>query len=215
MTNFSKFGFSISRKQVCDDVQKTVEAWIKEYLAEYERQQGLKPRTLPVFKDYTQVNEFRNWAQDETPVCVVVSPGLSDKPQKKGDGWYSGKFDIGIAAIVQANNRINTNKLANHYGPVIRQLMLQQSGFGGLINGIDFEDERYNDVPETEDRAQASVQVIFSVEVPGMVNDRLGVIEPSDDPYGDGLEDPDEQSESPTIKEVGGIDIVLKDEVGP
>ncbi len=197
MTEFSKFGFSVSRKQVLDDIEETIKTWMKEYLAEAERQAGLDPRTLPEIKTFTQVNEFRNWAQDETPVCVLVSPGLSDKPKKKGDGWYMASFDVGVAIIVQANNRENTNNLADIYGPILRQLILQQAGYGGLISGIDFEDERYNDVPETEDRAQASVQVIFSVEVPGMVNDKLGVTEPSDDPYGDGLEDPGEQSEAP------------------
>lgn len=214
MTDFTKFGFSIGRGEVLNDVQATIEAFIKDYLAEAERQHGKEPRWLPNFKTYTQVNEFRNWAQDETPVCVIVSPGLAAPPEKKGDGWYMAKFDLGIAIIVQANNRENTNALADMYGPIIRQLMLQQAGYGGLISGIDFEDEKSNDVPETEDRAQAAVQVIFTVEVPGVVNGRLGMTEPSTDPYGDGLEDPGEESEAPLI-ETSSVAVEKKDEVGP
>lgn len=213
MTEFSKFGPNIGRKQVMDSVEATVKEFEKDYLAEAERQWGLDPHTLPLFKTHSQVNEFRNWADDETPVCVIVSPGLAAAKQK-GGGEYTGIFDLGVACIVQANNRENTNKLADIYGPAIRQLVLQQIGFGGLITGIDFLDEKANDVPESEDRAQTATQAIFTVEVPGIVNGRLGLVEPSEDPYGDGLEDPDEQSEAPLADEVN-VEIKEKEEVGP
>jgi hypothetical protein len=190
MTEFNKFGFSIDANQLAQAVQKTIEDFIEDYLAEAERQRDLDPKTIPVFKTYSQVNEFRNWADDETPVCVIVSPGLNGKPLRKGRGEYMGNFTLGVAAIVQANQRENTNKLSRVYGAVIRQLLLQQAGMGGLVTGITWEDEKYNDVPESEDRAQASAQVLFTVEVPGIVDSSKGIIAPSEDPYGTGSEDP-------------------------
>lgn len=214
MTDFTKFGFSIGRGKVLDDIEATIRAFIKDYLAEAERQNGRKPRSLKVFKTYTKVNEFRNWADNQTPVCVLVSPGLAEKPKKKAGGVYMGKFDVGVACIVQANKREKTNELADIYGPAVRQLLLQQIGYSGLITGIDFEDEKTNDVPETEDKAQAVSQVIFSVEVPGIVTSGLGIAEPSKDPYGDGLKDPDEASEAPKAK-TASAEVNKKDEVGP
>jgi hypothetical protein len=214
MTDFSKFGLSVSRKHVMDSVEATIKAFEEDYLSEAERQWGLNPHDLPTFKTHSQVNEFRNWADDETPVCVIVSPGLAGRPEKKGSGLYMGKFDLGVACIVQANNRENTNRLADIYGPAIRQLLLQQIGFGGLISGIDFVDEKANDVPESEDRAQTAVQVIFTVDVPGIVNGRLGIAAPSEDPYGEDLEKPDEQSEA-AVAEKATATVEKKDEVEP
>lgn len=203
----SLFGENKTRKDLQNAVQQTIERWLEDYLAEYERRHKLDPQTIPVFKEYSQVNEFRNWADDETPVCVIVSPGLHEPPAMKGDGHYDGKFDLGVACIVQANVREKTNDLASIYGPIIRQLLLQQRGLGGFSSGLTYEDEKYDDVPESEDRAQAVAQVIFTVDVPGIVNYKKGIIDPSDDPYGIDAEEHAAESASVTIEKV--------EEVGP
>lgn len=202
------FGFNFDANMLADAAQKTIELFIEDYLAEYERQHELKPETIPPFKTYTQVNEFRNWAGDETPVCVIVSPGMNGRPAKKGDGTYVGEFVLGVAAIVQAQERIQTNKLSRVYGAVLRQLLIQQAGLQGVASGIDWEDEKYNDVPESEDRAQASAQVLFTVEVPGIVDASKGIIAPSEDPYETGSEAPLSEKVNVTINEE-------KQEVGP
>jgi hypothetical protein len=200
------FGRLIESTDVQNAAQETIEEWIETYLAEYERQRELDPKTIQVIETYTQVNEFRDWAGNETPVCVIVSPELPET-SKKGGGEYTGQFILGIGIIVQADTRPNTNKMARAYGAIIRQLLLQQAGLGGLASGITFESEKYNDVPEGEDRAQASAQVIFTVEVPGIVDSRKGTIAPSENPYGDDSEAPTAESAEVTIKK--------EDEVGP
>lgn len=203
------YGPSFGRHHLRKAVEETLKKWMPDYLAEAERENGLKPRTLPNFETYEHVNEFRNWADDETPVCIIVSPGLAETKQK-GAGEYTGVFDLGVAAIVGANNRENTDKLADLYGPILRQLLLQQAGLGGVATGIDYIDEKYNDVPDGQDSPLSSAQVIFTVEVPGIVNGRKGTIAPSEDPYGD-------DGEAPLADDVN-VEIESKDEedeVGP
>jgi hypothetical protein len=213
VTEFTRFGLNFNANMLADACQATIEEFIEDYLAEYERQNGLAVKTIPVFKTYTQVNEFRDWAGNETPVCVIVSPGLNGKAAKKGDGTYTGQFVLGVAAIVQANNRDATNKLSRAYGAVLRQLLLQQRGMQGVASGNTWEDEKYNDVPESEDRAQASAQVLFTVEVPGIVDASRGILAPSENPY-------ELDPEAPLAKEVN-IDVneehihVDEEEVGP
>lgn len=212
MTEFTRFGLNLNANDLADACQLTIEEFIEDYLAEYERQNGLAPETIPKFKTYSQVNEFRNWAGNETPVCVIVSPGLNGKPAKKGD-MYVGEFVLGVAAIVQANNREATNKLSRAYGAILRQLLVQQPGMQGLASGNTWEDEKYNDVPESEDRAQASAQVLFTVEVPGIMDWRKGIMAPSENPY-------ELDSEAPLAKEVNieaNEEIIHADEeeVGP
>lgn len=200
------FGRNFGSKELQDAVQKTIEDFLEDYLSEYERQNELEPETIPLFKTYEQVNEFRNWADDETPVCVIVSPGV---PQfkHKGNGEYWGVFDLGVACIVHANVRENTNKLARIYGPVVRQLLLQQAGLGGVAHSVELETEKFDDVPEREDRAQAVAQIIFTVEVPDVVNSRKGILSPTENPYGG-------SSEAPTALE-SSVEIEKKEEVGP
>lgn len=194
------FGRLIESTDVQQAAEETIKKWIETYLAEYERQRGLAPETIDVIETYTQVNEFRDWAGQETPVCVIVSPEIP-VAKKHGDGVYTGEFTLGIGLIVQASTRDSTNRMGRAYGAIIRQLLLQQAGLGGLASGITFENEKYNDVPEGEDRAQASAQVIFTVEVPGIVDSRKGIIEPTDDPYGSGSEAPEAQEVSVTIND--------------
>lgn len=211
MTDFTRFGLNFNANMLADAAQLTIEEFIEDYLAEAERQNGLDLQTIPVFKTYTQVNEFRNWAGDETPVCVIVSPGMNGKPVKKGAGEYTGEFVLGVASIVQANNRQATNKLSRIYGAVVRQLLLQQPGMQGIASGITWEDEKYNDVPESEDRAQASSQVLFTVEVPGVVDSRKGIMAPSEDPYG---LDPEAPTATKVTVEIND-EKVEEEEVGP
>lgn len=212
MTAFTRFGLNFNANVLAEACQETIEEFLEDYLAEYERQNGLDPRTIPPFKDYTNVNEFRNWAGNETPVCVIVSPGLNGKPMKKGD-MYVGEFVLGVAAIVQSRNREATNKLSRAYGAILRQLLVQQAGMQGLASGTTWEDEKYNDVPESEDRAQASAQVLFTVEVPGIMDWRKGIVAPSEDPY-------ELDPEAPLAKEVN-VEVndenihVDEEEVGP
>lgn len=213
MTNFSRFGLNFNANDLADACQLTIEEFLEDYLAEYERQNGLDPKTIPPFKTYSQVNEFRNWASDETPVCVIVSPGMNGKASKKGDGTYTGQFVLGVAAIVQSRNRDATNKLSRAYGAILRQLLVQQPGMQDLASGNTWEDEKYNDVPESEDRAQASSQVLFTVEIPGIVDSRKGIIAPSENPY-------ELDPEAPLAKEVNieaNEEIIHADEeeVGP
>jgi hypothetical protein len=128
--------------------------------------------------------------------------------KQKGGGEYTGIFDLGVAAIVGANNRENTDKLADLYGPILRQLLLQHADLGGVATGIDYADEKYNDVPDGQDSPLSSAQVIFTVEVPGIVNGRKGIITPSDDPYED-------DGEVPLAEKVGVTINKERQEVGP
>lgn len=206
------FGDLIESTDVQNAAEETIAKFLKDYVAEYERQREIAAGTIDLIETYTQVNEFRDWAGNETPVCVIVSPELPEV-HKKGD-TYIGLFPLGIGLIVQANNRANTNRMARAYGAIIRQLLVQQAGLGGLASGLTFESEKYNDVPEGEDRAQASAQAIFTVEVPGIVDSRKGIVVPSEDPYGEELEDPDELSEAP-LSDSASVEIKKEDEVGP
>lgn len=206
MPNPTLFGHSFGPDHLQNAVEETIKAFLEDYLAEAERQRGLEPETLPVFKTYSQVNEFRNWADDETPVCVIVSPGIP-RFKRKGRGEYFAEFDLGVACIVQANNREKTNALSRVYGPVIRQLMVQQAGLGGVASAVDLIEEKYDDVPESEDRSQAVAQIIFTVEVPDVVDASKGIMQPSESPY-------ETSSEAPTAVSAE-VEIEKKDEVGP
>lgn len=180
----SVFGKIIGKEQVEQAVEATLKKWMTTYLAEIERQRGIPPRSLPEIRNYTNVNEFEKWPEDQLPLVVIISPGLGgEKPRMEGDGTYTAKFLIGLATVVSADTQENTSKIAGMYGAAVRACLAQQQDLGGISTGIEWQDERFDDIPNEERRSLASVQEVFLVEVPGIVNERDGLMAVPDDPY--------------------------------
>lgn len=180
----SWFGPIIGGEQLEVAVKDTLKLWLPTYLAEIERQRGLDPRSLPMIRNFTFANELEKFPEDQLPVAVIISPGIGgDLPTMDGEGQYTAKFICGIAVIVSADTQTNTNRLSKMYGAAIRACLLQQPSLGGFASGVEWQDERFDDIPSEDRRSLAAAQEIFHMEVSGITNERLGMAVPPDDPY--------------------------------
>jgi hypothetical protein len=190
-----KTGWDVE-KQVIDHLEE----WMTTYLAEVERQQEIDPQSLPPVRSWITSNEFRKMPEEQTPVGVVVSPGITDDPVKDGEGSYRAKWMVGIAIVIKGRTKTEVAEVAKLYAAAVRGAMLQHRSLGGFARGVEWKDESYSDVPSKDQRTLGSAQCIFEIEVPDTINVFAGLVAKPDDPYEDPGDWPEVEDASVTVE---------------
>lgn len=139
------------------------------------------PRELPDFRSITTANDTDSgkWLEDQLPAAIVICPGMAEKPRKHGKDW-SARWALGIGAVVSAGTRSDTEDLVRLYTGAMRALILQHGSLGGFSNGVELQDERYNELPSEDSRTIAGGQVLFVVDVDHVVDSQGGPDDPID-----------------------------------
>lgn len=171
-----------SRPEVEKAAIDMLRLWMDTYLNEIERQNGIPPRKLTRPRSYSQRNKFDIWPEDQLPAIVVISPGLAEKPRRLGDGSHTAKWAVAIACIVGAKDEEETRNLAGLYTAAIRALFLQRASLNQFAAGVEWLDERYDDMPDDARRSVQSGTVILAVEVDDVVTANAGPVTPDDPP---------------------------------
>lgn len=168
-------------------LEETAIAFLKdrlpEYLAEIERQTGRPQEQLPMIRSWTTRNEFVKWPEEQLPAMVVVSPGTNGVPKKAGDGKVRATYALGLAVVCSAKDGEATSKLARDYAAAIRACVEQHPDLGGVAEGSLWTGERFDDIPQEQDRNLSSGQVGFMVEVRDVVDASQGLTDKPEDPY--------------------------------
>jgi len=168
--------------QIADDLEEavldTLEKWFYTYMVEYELQRHLIPDrntrpTHPMPRSYLKVNQLDKEAADQLPSIVCVSPGLSNRhpPMQEGDGSFRAFFNVGVGVFCTAKDRKDTMKICRMYTGIARTIMLQQQSLGGFADGSVWLDESYDPhFTFTDDQTISAGQVLFEIEVAGVIN---------------------------------------------
>jgi hypothetical protein len=190
------FGRIIVGSQVEGAVIMTLDKWFPTYLQEMEIQLSRNRGQIKEPRSYTTRNMYESFPEDQLPMCVVVSPGLSRPPTSEGDGWIRAVWRIGVGIVVSASEYRITRELGLIYASAVRGILAQQGGLGGLAAETVLVDESYDDEPIIDaDRTIMSTYNLYDVQVDQIVNRFMGPQEPVD---------PDEQpgSQWPTAEHV-------------
>jgi len=161
----SEIGPMISAYDVERAALDTLRKWIDTYLGEAEAQHGRQRNSLPRPRSYTTTNSFDKWPEDQLPCVLLVSPGVLEPPQVRGDGTFYAVFSLGVAAIVSTAQMADTEELAKLYVCALRTCLIQQRSLGGFAAGTEWLDETYDDLPSEDWRSLGAGQAIFAVEV--------------------------------------------------
>jgi hypothetical protein len=164
--------------KIADDLEKacldTIEAWFPVYVKELEIQHpDLFPvGSLPAPKSFLTADRIDRSNADLLPAIVAISPGLSGKkPAQEGDGSFRAFFHLGVGVFVVGSDRPSTKRLVRTYTAICRTIMLQKQSLGGFADGSTWLDESYDDdFNFTDDQTIGAGQVVFEVEVDGVVN---------------------------------------------
>lgn len=176
------FGNIVTGDEVENAVIDTLKVWIKTYMHEMERRQGLDLDTYPGIKSYSTHSTFETIPGDDfLPMIVVVSPGLTEPPLKEGgEGNVRATWSVGVVVVVSSNSEALVRKLCMTYAAAIRICLVQKRDLGGISNGVVWMDEGYDEIPTQDARSIMAARLYFNVEADGVATVFTGPIKPDD-----------------------------------
>ena len=168
------FGDIVTGADVEAAVQATIERWMPDYLAEVGAKYGYARGSLPLFRSFVPSLTIDTFEEDQTPSCVIVSPGTLSNPEKRQRAMHA-RFALGIGCIVSGKDKDNTRLLARIYAAAVRTLIIQKPSLGEFAEGVNWISERYDAITalESASRTLGAGVLQFGVDV-GYVNQAYG-----------------------------------------
>jgi hypothetical protein len=217
----SVFGPIVSAFEVEHALAACARVWIRDYLAEMERQRLTPVEGMPPFRSIVAAAAPEKWPEDQLPALLIASPGLAETGARRGlevhgDGGYVARWRVDCASEVSARGNRQAIRLARLYAAAVRALIVQQtlrvSRFVDAplpsLRRIDWTGERYDLRDWTIDRTRCAGVVSFVVEVADVMTRGLGPREPMYPPTGPG--EPPEPMLMPDV-ERARVDVSKKD----
>jgi hypothetical protein len=123
-------------------------------------------------RSVSRVNSFVKEDEKQLPAVIVICPGLSDTPDKRGDRSYTARWLVGVGVVVSARKEEEARKMSRDYGALIRAILLQQPSLGRFARSTDWIDESYDNLEQSTHRSLQTAEVMFHVEVENVVSGR-------------------------------------------
>jgi hypothetical protein len=169
----TRFGDIISADRLEDDLTIFLKKWIGTYLAEVADYHGDSRTDYPAPKYWTTtpILTVDTVTQVRYPAALVVSPGLMQKPVRRGDGTYEGSYQIGVCILTSVKSELGSSRMARRYGAAVHAAVMQRPSLDTTyIEGVEWADERFTDFLNAEQDTVASATEIFNVTVKGLFN---------------------------------------------
>lgn len=196
MTEYTSiYGRFIGPGEVRDAVIATLNRWIVYYVAEYERQRGLPPRTIPTPPTPESIHggiDFDTWQQDLLPELIVTVAPLGE-PERYDGGTYGTWWQVEVAAVAfSPDTEDAAYTQATWYAASLLGLLTEQGAFGVGADGVSSFSERTRLVsaPRIEWTERSDVRRVCRAVVPvrvftdAIVTDTDGPrTPPTQDPY--------------------------------
>lgn len=163
----------------------TLKRWLGTYLASLARQKDRDPASIATPNSWHTINEpLDKWPEHQLPAIYVISTGITDEPELSGEGIYSARFNIGVAAVVEDVSREDTDALVKMYVAAIWGAVTQNRSLGGVAHGTRWLGGVWDTVPNEMSRTLAGCEALFVVTMNEVVDvfDGLSEPEPGDPP---------------------------------
>lgn len=199
----SQFGPIFDPSQLEDAMEAHLQKWFRTYAAEISEQRGFGRDQFeePRFWATSAVLDRDTVPQIRYPAVLIVSPGLSEQPVRRGDGTYEAKYIIGVTVLATAVTEAHSGKMAKRYGAAIRTCVMQKPSLGApFVESTDWGDERFTDYLAADQQTVSSATEVFNVTVIDIFNARYGPIAP------DPLPEPAEYGDNPTVRDFNDED---------
>lgn len=189
MTDLSVgFGVIVTGGDVRNAVQQTIKQWSVTYLAEVARLDPDTQGTLPDFRSYPDSLDLTKYNEEQVPACIMVVPGITKPPEKRGSGKIWSQWGVGLGIVVSGPTKERSIRLAEMYTAAVRAILLQQAGLKGsgatpFSSGVTWLAERYTDPvrPGDATRTLCAGMLQFAVDVSETVDVSQGPLQPITD----------------------------------
>ena len=180
MSDSNRYGRIISNRTVERAMKGCLEVWIDPYLGEIERIEGYEPGQIKRPLGIVTSSEFGKWPEDQLPMLLIVSPGLTGAPVRRSEGKWDATWSVGVSPIVSDVDDEGTRDLAGAYTTAVRAAIMQHQslkspvepdGFGA---GTVWIGETYADIPIGQTRTLGSGVAMFGVQVQTAVIEQAG-----------------------------------------
>jgi hypothetical protein len=182
------FGPILSAFEVEHALVACVRIWIRDYLAEMERQRGQAVEGMPWFRSIVVAGAPEKWPEDQLPALLVSSPGLAETGTRRGievhgDGGYVARYRVDAVCEVSARGNRQAIRLARVYAAAVRALLIQQplrkpSNPPPWLRRVEWTGEDFTLRDWTVDRTRCAGRVSFVVEVADVMTRGLGPRQP-------------------------------------
>jgi hypothetical protein len=135
----------LSAATIEDAVIVVMQTWFPTYLAEQERQTGMRAGSLPPPENYINRNSFETLEGEQMPKIVVMAEGLSGTPGANGSHVYRATWNVGVGVATAAKTEEVCNRMVKAYGAAVRALVLNKMGTQNIIGvaNVNWTQERY------------------------------------------------------------------------
>lgn len=182
----------ISQTELEAALRDYIGKWWYEYAAQYERDHGKAPRFYPPPFTIETATEFEKWEENALPHIICTVAGLTDRPQRLGDGSWRATWLVAIVHVAGSSDRLSTRELALTYGEITRWMLDQAGDVSDAIVDITWSDvsQGPND-PSLAQTIATQTEVFEITAALGWTGyGRPPFDEPRDNPYGDNIYDP-------------------------
>lgn len=180
----STFGDIFVASQIVVDAQTTLKKWFSSYLREIERRLELEPNSVQDPITYNSRNTTELLPGEQLPKCVVISPGLFNRPAADGAGKYRAVWRLAVGIAFSDEDEETARLKVDCYAAAARAIILNKLRKETNLNTITIEwmDESYEDlnVPGGIKQLKAAV-VHFIVDIGNVASKRGGPDEPTDE----------------------------------
>lgn len=169
----TRFGTIISADVLEDDMTIYLKKWFDTYAAEVAQQRGDTRGDYPSPRYWTTtpILTVDTIAQVRYPAVLIVSPGLTGKPMRRGDGSFEASYQIGVCILASTRTEAGSSRSARRLGAAIHTAVMQHPSMDtSYIESVEWADERFTDFLNADQETVASATEIFNITCKGVFN---------------------------------------------
>lgn len=165
----------VTAQDVCDAVETVLRAHLPD----------LATRTgLPTVKEWNQLPTLEALTTAKVPALAVTSPGLAGPPTRRSTGWEA-DWRVVVGVYDRDKSHAATAARTRRWAAVVRQVVLQHPGLGGVAVGTVWVGEEYAERPErSAARTLGGCAVAFDVTVRDVLDNEPYIAPDPSDPGG-------------------------------
>lgn len=169
-------------------VEAHLRLWLPAYRVEVVRQfneqtgASIPDEALKPIRSFVSAAAFDKLPEDQMPCIVLESPGLTDKPQVRGDGQMDFTYGLVVGVITPGRDADDTRLTNRLYGTAVAAILCQQRVDHPNVSSVTLTDLASDAIPFDSKRTIAATRCTFDVVMPNVLNRSAGPLEPPADP---------------------------------